>query len=494
VSVCLVCGSPLKPRDTACPVCGASNSGLAGSALPAIEPIHLPSNSQLGQYTILGVLGQGGFGITYRAKKGNQDIAIKEFFPDGSMRVSGSVEPPSSLTRDEFKALQQKFLDEHLLLKRFMQGSNHPNIVDVEHTFVANGTTYLVMEYLRGQTLESAIAKNGKLKAKQVRHIARELCAALETIHNAGLLHRDIKPANVFLEQGGRTVLIDFGSARSFKSGITARHTRMVSPGYAPLEQYSTEARVDARTDVYGLSATLYHAITGNIPPTATERANGATLAPLHPQLGSGLRQAIETGLSLQMFDRPRNAQAFAALIDTNTPVFVPKPAQAKPPQATSSNSTYNNDFLAFLAFGTIIFFSNIILEGFRFKWLEAWMVGVFRVALVFFVAWAYTSVIELFLRGFVKKAPISLLRRVWLMGWGILVGFLIQVLLQAFGESNLGFWLVSSAVVSAVLLVRGYRFPSPAQTWHSAHWWDGLWLLLIAGLLEWTNIWDLLF
>jgi serine/threonine protein kinase len=493
VSVCLVCGSLLKPRDTTCPVCGASQSAFAGSALPALEPIHLPPNTQLGQYTVLEVLGQGGFGITYRVKKGSQEHAIKEFFPDGAMRIAGTVEPPSSMTRDEFETLQQKFLEEQILLKRFMHGHNHPNIVDVFETFATNGTNYLVMELLRGETLESRIAKQGQLKAKQVRHIARELCAALTTIHKAGLLHRDIKPANVFLEQGGRTVLIDFGSARGFTSGKTQRHTRMVSAGYAPLEQYSSEARVDTSTDVYGLSATLYHAITGNIPPSATDRMNGATLAPLSSRLGSGLRQAIEKGLSLQMADRPRNAQAFAALVDKNTPVFQPK-ANPTPPQTTSTNSTHNNDFLAFLAFGAVIFLTSVILEGFGFKWLEDWVVGVFRVALIFGVAWAYTTVLEFMLSGFVKKSPVSLLRRVWLMVWGILAGFVVQVVLEGFGQGNLGFWLVSSAVVSGLLLVRAYRFPSPAQKWQAANGWDGLWLVLIAGLLEWTGVWGLLF
>jgi serine/threonine protein kinase len=496
VSVCLVCGSLLKPRDTNCPVCGASHSAFAASALPALDPIYLPPNTQLlGQYTLLEVLGQGGFGITYRAQKGKRDVAIKEFFPDGSMRIAGAVQAPNGMGSDEFETLQQKFLEEHSVLKRFMQGSNHPNIVDVFETFAANGTSYLVMELLRGETLESHIVKQGQVKAKQMRHIAKQLCAALTTIHQAGLLHRDIKPANVFLEQGGRTVLIDFGSARGFQSGKTQRHTRMISAGYAPLEQYSSQARVDASTDVYGLAATLYHAITGNIPPSATDRMNGASLAPLSSRLGSGLRQAIEQGLSLQMADRPRNAQAFAALIDKNTPVVQPKaPAKAVRPQASSSDTTHNNDFLAFLAFGTIIFFLSLVLESLKLEWLEAWTVGVFRVGLVFGVAWVYTTTLEFMLSFFVKKTPVSLLRRVWLMGWGIFVGFLVQVVLQIFDEYNLGFGLVLSAVVSGFLLVRAYRFPSPAQTWQAANWWDGLWLVLIAGLLEWTGAWGLLF
>jgi hypothetical protein len=311
----------------------------------------------------------------------------------------------------------------------------------------------------------------------------------------------DIKPANVFLEQGGRTVLIDFGSARGFKHGQTQRHTRMVSPGYAPLEQYSTEARVDASTDVYGLAATLYHAITGDIPPSATERANGASLAPLPTQLGTGLRQAIETGLSLQMTDRPRNAQVFAGLIDKNTPAFQPKPVKLKvtPPKVaqinptkTSTDTTHNNDFLAFLAFGVLLFFLSLILEGFRFGWLEAWVVGVFRVGLVFFTAWAYTTLLEVVVGSLVKKTPISLLRRVWVTLWGFSFGFLAQTVLDV--EGNIGFWLVSSTVVSALLMARAYRFPSPAQTWQTANWWDGFWLVLIAGLLEWIGVWGLFF
>lgn len=493
VSVCMVCGSPLKPRALACPVCGASNSGFAGSALPAVDPIHLPQGSELKSYTLLGVLGQGGFGITYRAKKANTEVAIKEFFPDGAMRIAGTVQPPSGMDSSEFEALQQKFLEEYSILKRFMQGKNHPNIVDVVETFAENGTMYLVMELLRGETLEARIIKNGNLKAKQVRHIAKDLGAALETIHKAGLLHRDIKPANVFLEQGGRVVLIDFGSSRDFKRGQTMRHTRMVTPGYAPLEQYSTQARVDASSDIYALAATLYHAITGNVPPTAVERMNGATLTPLSTRLGSGLRQAIEKGLALQMSDRPHNVQAFVQLIDKNVPVVAPKPTSPNPTPVLSS-STYNNDFLAFAIWSGVAFILSAALAGFNIGWFNAWVGSTFGLLTVFLAAWMYTSLLEVVLMLFGKTQPVSLLRRVWIMLFGIAGGFLVFIFIGVSAQAILPVWLVLSFVVSGFLMRRAYRFPSPAQQWSSQNIWDGFWLLLIAGLLEWTGIWDLLF
>ena len=301
---CTACGSLLKGTEGTCPVCG----------MPYTTP-HLPAGTKLhgGKYTVGRVLGQGGFGITYQGAdlSRNRPVAIKEFFPDGASRRTNALLPPTSFGVQGLEAALENFLDEARTLRRF----DHPGIVDVMDVFEENFTAYLVMELLQGETLGGRIVEAGALSAQEVMDLASALSDALAVVHEAGLLHRDIKPDNVFLTQDGRTVLIDFGSARAYASGQTVSHTRLVTPGYAPLEQYTTEAKFGPYTDLYALAATLHHAATGTPPPPVTDRLAGAELAPLPDKLPPGLRAAIEQGLEIRIDERPATVAAFRALL-----------------------------------------------------------------------------------------------------------------------------------------------------------------------------------
>jgi hypothetical protein len=328
----------------------------------------------------------------------------------------------------------------------------------------------------------------GKLKANEVRNIAKGLCNALEVVHKAGLLHRDIKPANVFLTGDGRSVLIDFGSARNFKDGRTMRHTRMVTPGYAPLEQYSLQARVGTATDVYALSATLYHALTGVMPPTAVERMNGAVLTPLKANFSVGLREAIEQGLSMQMADRPADASDFAALaLQRNASVqTVSKP---KPVKSTLQADfwTYNSDFLAFLAFGFLVLGLWLLLGWIpEIAFLETVLIGIFQVGVAMLVAWGYTGLLELPLglwRGL--KKPVSVLRRVFITLLAVFSAvFMQELFFNSDGRPDLFLWFVVSTIITYVLLFRAYRFPTRVTVFGQQHWWDGFWLVVISSLI----------
>ncbi len=479
-----MCGSQVEPMDQVCPSCGTN-----------LGSVYLAAGTKLGLFVLTDVLGQGGFGITYRALSGSSSVAIKEFFPEGSQRVQGLVLPPASISDLEFAALKTKFLEELQVLKQFMGGANHPNIVDVFQTFEANGTVYLVMELLEGQTLEARIAKLGRLKAKEVRDIASQLCDALETVHMAGLLHRDIKPGNIFLTGDGRAVLIDFGSARGFVTGQTMQHTQMVTPGYAPLEQYSSQARVSAATDVYGLSATLYHALTGTMPPSATERMNGAVLQPLSNTLGAGLRKAIETGLSLQIADRPADASAFAALaLQVGGQIIGQKP-QKQPlptvPRASGSFAEFNSDVLAFLAIGFLLMGLWLVLGWIPFfGFIEPILIGIFRLGLVLLGSWFITFILELPLGVLRLRRPIGVVRRTLIILVAVTGGAV------GFGLTSLWIgmvwwvWLLSTVLLTYLLLFRAYRFPSRSSG-IELHWQDGFWLVVIAGLLQVLNIWN---
>ncbi|MBO1435959.1 protein kinase [Meiothermus sp. CFH 77666] len=306
---CPYCASPIPPGATTCPACGMGIDVHASH--------HLPVGTRLkgGRYTLGKVLGQGGFGITYLGAdtQENRPVAIKELFPEGSSRRANSrnVVPPTSLLGAGFAETMEKFEDEARVMAKF----NHPGIVRVFDIFEENGTAYLVMEFLKGQTLGKRIEKQGKLPAREVQDIALKLLDALEVVHNAGMLHRDIKPDNVFLHQDGRVVLIDFGSARQFAQGKTLQHTRLVTPGYAPLEQYGTAGKFGPYTDLYALGATLYHALMGVVPPAATDRVQSNQPLRLPPETPDGLEQAVNRALEIRVERRPQSVAEFRAIL-----------------------------------------------------------------------------------------------------------------------------------------------------------------------------------
>ncbi|MBB6098644.1 serine/threonine protein kinase [Deinobacterium chartae] len=322
---CPYCSSGLGGPETVCPACGAPlDDGL------------LPAGTRLrgGRYRLEGVLGRGGFGITYRAAQpalGSQ-VAIKELFPEGSRRQAGQVAPPAGLSASEWEAARRDFLEEGRVLERF---NHHPGVVYTFDVFEENGTAYVVMQRLEGETLAARIAREGALEPLEVSRIATQLLGALEAVHAAGLLHRDLKPDNVFLSRGAGAVLIDFGSARGFLLGQVQAHTRLVTPGYAPPEQYATSAHFGPYTDLYALGATLYHALADRAPPAATDRLLGVALPPLPAAGPWPLRRAVERALSLRVDQRPQSAAEMRRWIDQpasrpGTPRSLPAPARGE--------------------------------------------------------------------------------------------------------------------------------------------------------------------
>ncbi|MDX2004232.1 MAG: protein kinase [Meiothermus sp.] len=305
---CPVCSSPLSGSQTVCPACGSS------LLLP-----HLSAGTTLaGRYVLGEVLGQGGFGITYAAQDRvlRRPVAVKEFFPDGSTRLATQLNPPTSLGGLGFQEAKERFISEARTLGQFA----HPGIVQIYDVLEDNGTAYLVMEKLEGETLGRRIERLGRLDERGVMEVARAAAGALETVHAAGLLHRDLKPDNLFLTTDGRTVLIDFGSARGFVQNKTVRHTRLVTPGYAPLEQYASSAKLGPYTDLYALGATLFHALTGSQPPSATDRATGVALPSLPRGTSKQLSNLISRALEMKVADRPASVGEWLRALEGRTP------------------------------------------------------------------------------------------------------------------------------------------------------------------------------
>jgi serine/threonine protein kinase len=328
---------------------------------------HLKSGTQLhdGRYLIVDVLGQGGFGITYRAMDAERGgyVAIKEFYPQGAVSrgSDGNIIPDKAFIKD-FERGKLGFSAEAQKLSKF----RHPSIVHAQGLFVERNTAYLVMEYLHGVTLEQRIATGKLLTEYEARTILLQLLAALEEVHALGVLHRDIKPANIVLTDE-RPELIDFGSSAKFIHGHAVKVSqRLLTPAYAPLEQYATSAKLGPWTDLYALGATFYEAVTGVQPPSALERVNGAMLKPIrdiNPMIRDPFAKALENALEPKIDARPNNAMKLREMLH-----ITPQPIKPTNPISTFYRSARARILLVAIA----LFFSSIIFAlMFALAWLR---------------------------------------------------------------------------------------------------------------------------
>tara|TARA_R110002096_G_scaffold67332_6_gene163323 strand:+ start:3754 stop:5721 length:1968 start_codon:yes stop_codon:yes gene_type:complete len=241
------------------------------------DQISLPAEFRIEGYQILKVLGKGGFGITYLA----QDIdlglkvAIKELLPDGiAMRGTGCTVIPITIGhKDEFEWARDAFIEEARTLAKF----KHPNIVGVHRVIQANETVYCVMEYVEGDDLGKRLSKSerDRLPLEDVREIILQLANGLEEVHRNDVLHRDIKPDNIIITEKGVPILLDFGAARQGIAEKSRSVTSIVTPGYAPFEQYSGDPQLQGPwTDLYALGAVCYRCLLGEKPTDSSQRAN----------------------------------------------------------------------------------------------------------------------------------------------------------------------------------------------------------------------------
>ncbi len=268
-NLCKGCFSE-KGNQEECPYCNYNDNSDRDSS------IFLTSGTLLTDKYIIGnVLGQGGFGITYLAYDLSLrlKLAIKEFFPQGMVtRLSNRYEVTaySGNLREQYEFGMERFLNEAQTLARFAE---HPNIVTVRDFFKANGTAYMVMQYVKGFTLEEYLKREGgRIPFQKALNIMMPIMDALREVHGEGYMHRDISPDNVFIDTKGRVILIDFGAARQDMREKSKSLSVILKPGYAPEEQYRSKGRQGPWTDVYAVAATIYRAITGEIPPESMDR------------------------------------------------------------------------------------------------------------------------------------------------------------------------------------------------------------------------------
>ena len=286
------------------------------SAPQPAEGIHLPKGYKLNNYEIIDKLGQGGFGITYRAREVtlNRDVVIKENLPKqlaGRDEKTYQVIPRRADEQEEASLTYEKSLDHFLKEAQTLSKLNHTNIVKVNTAFRALGTAYYVMPYVSGTSLNKASVP---MPESEILPMLSDLLDALEYLHSKNLLHRDIKPANILHTQDGTPILIDFGTARELTN--SSQTSIFHSDGYTPIEQYHSDGKLlGPWTDLYSLGATVYYLITGTVPMKSTDRSGRldphtplANRSDLQQKYSQQLLSSVDKAMARWSEDRWQNA------------------------------------------------------------------------------------------------------------------------------------------------------------------------------------------
>jgi serine/threonine protein kinase len=307
-----------------------------------IDHIHaLPEGYRLQEYKIIDSLGFGGFGITYSGLDTNLDkiVAIKEYLPSElAVRVDGAtISAKSDQDKESFDWGLERFLDEAKTVARF----DHNNIVRIYRFFEQNGTGYIVMEFIDGMTLDSLLREHGVLSEPEIRRWLWPIMRGLKIVHEHGFLHRDIKPQNIMMRENGRPCLLDFGAARLAMGGRTRSLTSIMTPGFAPLEQYQTKGQ-GPWTDIYALAAVMYKCISGAKPQDVLDRVTDDSLE--SPDKNSemtyspGLIKGISSALAMSASERPQDLDSWLEMLDQ--PVNDLTRRVDTPPKSVSPKST----------------------------------------------------------------------------------------------------------------------------------------------------------
>lgn len=234
----------------------------------------LKIGSMLLEFEIISILGVGGFGITYKTRDTNLDkfMVIKEYMPSQFASRSQTTVTHTLGNEVNFEWGLKRFLEEAKVLSKF----DHINIVKARRFFEANNTAYFVMDFYDGQTLKDYLDdnQNHKFTQNEIVSVMMPILEGLKAVHKAGFLHRDIAPDNIFLRKTKAPILIDFGASRNALGTASQNISAIIKQGYSPPEQYTSSSKQDETTDLYALSAVIFHLITGSKPIEATSRQN----------------------------------------------------------------------------------------------------------------------------------------------------------------------------------------------------------------------------
>jgi hypothetical protein len=305
----------------------------------------LPAGYQLQEYTLKSVLGHGGFGITYLAADNNlgKDVAIKEYLPTefAVRRDDSQVQPRSTADNNDYEWGLDRFMKEAQTLGLF----RHPNIVPVYRAFKANGTAYMVMEYQNGQSLAELFRKHrSDFTEEDLLGLTLPLLDGLAVVHKAGYLHRDLKPGNIFIREDGSPVLLDFGAARNAVGRKSKNLTSIVTPGYAPLEQYFADGNQGPWTDIYATASILYQAVAGRIPPEAPARVKRDPITPAveagRGRFSEAFLTGIDIGLRVEEEQRPQTVEQWRAMLLGQEVPEAPPPTMGRDAVSVRASAT----------------------------------------------------------------------------------------------------------------------------------------------------------
>ncbi|OAV68652.1 Serine/threonine-protein kinase PrkC [Bacteroidales bacterium Barb6XT] len=313
---------------------------------------------QNGKYRLTCVVGQGGFGITYKGVwltevrgslgkvKTEVPIAVKEyFFKDYCYRdtVSHAVKVHSETGKNLFHKFKEKLIKEAKILSEV----HHPHIVNVLEVFEENNTAYIAMEYISGSSLKMKMEREGILPEGKVLKYIRQTGEALQFVHEKNIIHLDIKPSNILIDNSDNAYLIDFGVSKRFGDEQEETSTTMLalSRGFASIEQYDSEGtqNFSPYPDIYSLGATMYNLLTGRIPTESILRATRSLPSPssLNPAVTPETEEAILKAMQIDPSER------FESVRDMLTALPLPPkeeettaPLQASPHPYTSPGDT----------------------------------------------------------------------------------------------------------------------------------------------------------
>lgn len=321
-----------KDKYQVCPHCGVAEekADVTQSTAPekpvqaevtTEDMLYLKPESGLknNRYIIRKRVGQGGFGITYKAFDVNleRDVAVKEFFSPTLMHreASGNSVTVYPSSRDSFELQLAKFKREARVMSMF---KNTANCINTYDTFEENGTAYIVMEYIEYPTLKEYLKnRTEELSLLEIKEITLQILAGIEQIHQKGVCHLDIAPDNIFIGRPDgelKIIIYDFGAARLLNAGweITDNDI-VVKQGYTPLEQYSRKGNVGPWSDVYAAGANLYQMLTGQKPVGAIDRVEEDSLVkPSHlRKMPTALSEVTMKAMSLRPEGRYQYAELF---------------------------------------------------------------------------------------------------------------------------------------------------------------------------------------
>ncbi|MCM1159526.1 MAG: serine/threonine-protein kinase [Bacteroidales bacterium] len=316
--LCIGCMRELHSMDV-CQYCGL----VQRDYIPTPRCL-IPGTRLSNRYVIGKILGEGSFGITYIGwdEVLAFPVAVKEYYPSDLVSrdvIRGNdtdVYMYANIEETEYRKKLDRFLKEARDLTRFNQFNA---IVSVRDFFFENNTAYIVMDYIRGESLKAYVKREGAIDAGEVLRMFKPVLESLAKVHDVGIIHRDISPDNLLFDEEHNLVLIDFGSAELQNVDLTRSVTIMFKRGFSPEEQYRSYGKQGAWTDIYAICATMYYAMTASIPDEAIQRAIEDRVVSLweyrNINLSNEQMKAIMKGMKIRAEERYQNVRDLHAVL-----------------------------------------------------------------------------------------------------------------------------------------------------------------------------------